>query len=231
MGMYRDRQDYHTDWTLHKIGNVQGTDRNITLTEHYTRLRMYRNWQECHTDGTSQKMGDRWQIFEWWKVNFNLGEDTNIHTTHCNFLSCSFRSLKMAMSWNTLHSFFLNASLSFQSLRTFFRTWILFKEWEWITERVVSIYTWIQVFVEPSPSPMNVMIPTAVCQLRPKFSPNQDIIALGVPKKSNDGGDIAVGGSNLSIFGPNTWPTALSDISALFSLWFSALAIRLSFWS
>ena len=31
-----DRQEYHTDRTLHIIRNVQGTDRNITLTEHYT---------------------------------------------------------------------------------------------------------------------------------------------------------------------------------------------------
>ena len=36
---YREQvqvQEYHTDGTLHIIRNVQGTDRNITLTEHYT---------------------------------------------------------------------------------------------------------------------------------------------------------------------------------------------------
>ena len=39
MGMYRgeDRQEYHTDRTLHKIGNAQGTDRNITLMENCKR--------------------------------------------------------------------------------------------------------------------------------------------------------------------------------------------------
>ena len=85
------------------------------------------------------------------------------------------------------------------------------------------------VFADPKPSPRNVMIPTAVCQLRPKFSPNQVIIALGVPKKSNEGGDKAMGGSNLSIFWAIILPTALWEISALLRRWFSTLAIRLSF--
>ena len=58
--MYRGRQEYHTDRTLNKIGNVLGTDKNITLTEHFytTRLGMYRVRQDCHTDGTLQKIGN-----------------------------------------------------------------------------------------------------------------------------------------------------------------------------
>ena len=40
-----DRQEYHTDGTLHMSENVQGTDRNITLTEHYTWVGMYRDRQ------------------------------------------------------------------------------------------------------------------------------------------------------------------------------------------
>ena len=31
-----DRQVYHTDGPLHMRGNVQGTNRSITLTDHYT---------------------------------------------------------------------------------------------------------------------------------------------------------------------------------------------------
>ena len=66
-----DRQEYHTDGTLHMIWSVQGTDRNITLTEHYLWYGVYRgqtgisHWrnitydmectgdrQEYHTDGS-----------------------------------------------------------------------------------------------------------------------------------------------------------------------------------
>ena len=44
-----DRQEFHTDRTLHMGRNVQGTDRNNTMMEHYTCKGMYR---EYHTDRT-----------------------------------------------------------------------------------------------------------------------------------------------------------------------------------
>ena len=59
--------EYHTYGTLHMKGNVQGTDRNITLTEHLF-------------------MGT--DMFIIYKVNFNFDEDT----TDCSLLSYSFCS-------------------------------------------------------------------------------------------------------------------------------------------
>ena len=55
--MYRDRLEYHTDGTLQILRKVQGTDRNITLTEHYGCLEMYRDQKEYHTDGTLHMLG------------------------------------------------------------------------------------------------------------------------------------------------------------------------------
>ena len=43
---------------LHMKGNVQGTDRSITLTDHYTLQGMYRDRQGCHTDGTLHMKGN-----------------------------------------------------------------------------------------------------------------------------------------------------------------------------
>ena len=77
-----DRQEYHTEGTLHMSGNVQGTDRNITLTEHYTWVRMYRgqtgisHWRnithEWECTGTDNLMNI--------KGNFTTGHFTQTHT-------------------------------------------------------------------------------------------------------------------------------------------------------
>ena len=50
---------------LHMKGNVQGTDRSITLMDHYTLQGMYRDRQGCHTDRTLHMKGNVLDIQEY----------------------------------------------------------------------------------------------------------------------------------------------------------------------